>query len=217
MKNLECKFSNWDELLNFYKENYEELLELEMLTTQAVCKSKEFSDNEKAEFLVMGGHQRRLNWHPEQKNEAIEMLSQSKLWEKSFKDFEELYQKVKETIGGIKYIGPLTVYDVAKRIGSAQDTHPEKFVYLSCGAREGAENLLGPKVNIGRYPVEIFSKYFKDLSPSHVENILCVLKKAFIKDGINKAYDKGFKRWNKVKFWCNRDLGNKVHDFISNN
>lgn len=56
-----------------------------------------------------------------------------------FNDFEELYDFIRFAIGGITGIGPLTVYDTARRIGHLykKPIYPKMYVYLAAGAKKG--------------------------------------------------------------------------------
>lgn len=98
-----------------------------------------------------------------------------------FSDFEDLYDFVNSVIGGIKGIGPLTVYDTAKRIGHLFENpiYPEKYVYLSAGALEGAKKLLNRKKLSFREPVTIYVPYFGTYPSIFIEDILCIFKDEF--------------------------------------
>ena len=137
------------------------------------------------------GHQYRIPKKAVEK--AVEELMKSKVYSGSpfikggkfvakFVDFEELYEFVKSVIGGISGIGPLTIYDTARRIGHLFDTpiYPKEYVYLAAGAKDGAKNLLKNKICYplkDRVPKELFSPFFGTLSSAFVEDILCIFKK----------------------------------------
>lgn len=116
-----------------------------------------------------------------------------------FKDFEDLYDHINKLIGGITGIGPLTVYDTAKRIGHllACPIYPYDYVYLCAGAKAGAEKLLGYKLN-GKEPTSTFYPYFGSLPSIFIEDILCIYKKYF-------TYS-----IQKIKSLCTRELHEKV-------
>lgn len=88
--------------------------------------------------------------------------------------FESLHTLIEQKIGGIPDIGPLTVYDVATRIGAHLHLEPEK-VYLHSGTREGARALgLGMRrktLEMSELPVE-----FGRLTASEIEDCLCLYK-----------------------------------------
>lgn len=88
--------------------------------------------------------------------------------------FESLHILIERKIGGIRDIGPLTVYDVAARIGAHLQLEPEK-VYLHSGTMEGARALgLGARrktLEMSELPVE-----FRRLTAREVEDCLCLYK-----------------------------------------
>ena len=96
----------------------------------------------------------------------------------SFSDFEDLHDFVRYAIGSINGIGPLTVYDTAKRIGHilTYPVYPQEYVYLSAGAMDGAQALLGCSNLNFREPIEKFQPYFGTLGSIFVEDILCIFK-----------------------------------------
>ncbi|MBO5703483.1 MAG: hypothetical protein J6R91_02765 [Bacteroidaceae bacterium] len=101
---------------------------------------------------------------------------------KGFVDFEELYDFVCSVIGKINGIGPLTVYDTAKRIGHllTPAIYPKQYVYLAAGALEGAKMLLGDKKLKFREPIKRFEPYFGTLGSLYIEDILCIYKADFV-------------------------------------
>lgn len=88
--------------------------------------------------------------------------------------FEALHTVVEGEIRGIRDIGPLTVYDVATRIGAHLHLEPEK-VYLHSGTKEGAKALgLGARrktLEPADLPVE-----FGRLTAREIEDCLCLYK-----------------------------------------
>lgn len=74
-------------------------------------------------------------------DEIFEALSNNKEDIDKAADFEKLYNIVESQ--NISYIGPLTRYDIAMRIGYLKQTKvlPEKLVYLHAGALKGAKAL----------------------------------------------------------------------------
>ena len=96
-----------------------------------------------------------------------------------FNDFEELYHFVKSTIGSISGIGPLTVYDTAKRIGHIlkNPVYPSQYVYLCAGAADGAKGLIGKDSPLlFREPTYRFTPFFGTLPSIFIEDILCIFK-----------------------------------------
>lgn len=53
------------------------------------------------------------------------------------RSFDELYVRIQKEIGYVHDIGPLTIYDVAHRIGAHLKLEPER-VYLHAGTAHGA-------------------------------------------------------------------------------
>ncbi len=91
---------------------------------------------------------------------------------KKCSSFESLHTLIEQRIGDIPDIGPLTVYDVATRIGAHLHLEPEK-VYLHSGTMKGARALgLGKgrkTLEPSELPVE-----FKQLTAGQIEDCLCL-------------------------------------------
>lgn len=89
--------------------------------------------------------------------------------------FESLHDLVEKTILPIHGIGPLTVYDIALRIGTFLKLEP-KLIYLHAGAREGAKaiKLSGKTIQRRQLPKEL-----RRLSPAEIEHCLCIYRKNF--------------------------------------
>jgi hypothetical protein len=88
--------------------------------------------------------------------------------------FEALHDLIEREISSIDDIGPLTVYDMATRIGAHLHLEPEK-VYLHSGTKKGAGALgLGARrktLELAELPVE-----FARLTASESEDCLCLYK-----------------------------------------
>lgn len=178
-------FYGFPDMVDFYQSVLQQSLLEELKICRNIVHSEQFSDWERAEIILMGGHQWRLAagkmtcW----RNTAIERLEAAALWKRSYKDFEEVYDVVCKTIADVKYVGPLAWYDVAKRLAYCCGLEPMKLVYLCSGAKSGAKALLGDKqVKGDKMEAVLFGKYFPGLSAMHLENILCIMKHVF-KDG----------------------------------
>ena len=104
-----------------------------------------------------------------------------------FKDFEELYDFISLVMSGIHGIGPLTVYDTAKRIGHLFDSpiYPKQYVYLAAGAKNGAEALLGKKGLRFREPIQLFEPSFGSFPSIFIEDMLCIYEPLFSKCSVN--------------------------------
>ena len=94
-------------------------------------------------------------------------------------NFEEIHRLVEEEIGGIRGIGPLSVYDIAHRIGAYFRKTP-RLVYLHAGARTGARafNITGDY-----FDPKILPKAFSRLAPSEIEDCLCIYKDELRNEG----------------------------------
>ena len=88
--------------------------------------------------------------------------------------FQGLFEQVQGAIGSIHGIGPLTVYDVATRIGSYLRLEPEE-VYLHAGTRAGAREL-GLPTHCRTLPRRAFPREWSRLKPAEIEDCLCIYK-----------------------------------------
>lgn len=119
-------------------------------------------------------HQRRI---PESVlRQAHRALARCKL--ESCRSFVELHELIEKSAGRIKGIGPLTVFDIACRIGAWKKPRLlPKAVYLHSGTRAGAAALglgSGQKtLDVHELPPE-----FHCLSGRHAEDCLCIHKDA---------------------------------------
>lgn len=206
------RFSNFKELIDFYNINFAPLLNSEVQVCKNVADSNYFTDDEKAETILMWAHQWRLNHHPIERDIIIRKLAFDKPWLKSYKDFEEVYEYINNEYRPLKWVGDLNIYDLAKRIGYIVGIEPVKNVYACTGAQKGGERLLGR--NIGKKTPKIdFDPYFPTLSAMHIENILCIMKDFFIPGGIDISQEKNFREC-KLKMYCNESLEEKVKKHI---
>ncbi len=91
-------------------------------------------------------------------------------------DFHVLFLAVQSAAVGIRGIGPVTVYDTALCIGARRGLMPER-VYLHAGTMAGARALgLRPKGDV--LEVKDLPAEFRKLAAHHLENLLCIYKKA---------------------------------------
>ena len=104
-----------------------------------------------------------------------------------FEDFEELYDFISLEISGIPDIGPLTVYDTAKRIGHlfSSPIYPKSYVYLAAGAKNGAEEILKKKGLRFREPTKLFEPSFGSLPSIFIEDMLCIYEPLFGSCSVN--------------------------------
>jgi hypothetical protein len=93
------------------------------------------------------------------------------------RSFGNLYTRILKEIGNIHDVGPLTVYDVANRIGAYLKLEPEE-VYLHAGTAAGAKSL-GLNCHREKFgPVEL-PPAFIQLKPREIEDCLCIYKDQF--------------------------------------
>ena len=131
------------------------------------------------------------------KEDIIKQIKEKKLLEKPYSSFEEIYADVEKIVGGEKY---LTIYDASLRIGNYKKIYPEKYCYLSRGAKEGFSFLAELILKVGTdvilqkileilikkafvvvtpWILKILREYFpalKKLSPMYLEDFLCIYK-----------------------------------------
>lgn len=145
-------------------------------------------------------HSHQYNVNKIAKAKASAKLQKDNLWNKNYQSFEDVYDSVKNSIGGIKGIGCLTVYDVSLRISVSKKIYPKENVYLSRGAKEGLvclikiilekvvdvavrkllESLLHkPIIILTKTLLNLLLKYFpilKIFTPMYLEDFLCISK-----------------------------------------
>jgi hypothetical protein len=122
--------------------------------------------------LVVHDHQRRIGRR--RLNRLAETLAKEASAIGAVKNFPALLEVVKSAATRVGGIGPLTCYDVARRIGSYRGIAPE-VVYLHAGARVGAR-ALGLAVAHGHISVSALPSPLNRLKPAQAENMLCIFK-----------------------------------------
>ncbi len=163
-------------------------LELEMLKEilgSTLC------DDIKAEFVLMGGHQHRLNVEKARpaKYRLIKLIAAKKYWSKKWRDFDSLYDTISNDIDNEfgttpSYARQLTRYDIAKRIGYSVNCLPINNVYLHRASLNSAIQLkINGVTSDGRYPIQSFVRALPGLNALQIEDILCVMSKSF-KNGL---------------------------------
>ncbi len=129
----------------------------------------------------INSHQRRVGRKKLENFASIIALQKSEISKaKSFDEVLDIIENVKS-----EYIGALTKYDTAVRIGARLGLYPDK-IYLHAGTKVGARYLLGSAQVRGRkfIHLEDLPKEFLqfDLTASDFEDIFCNYKEAF-RDG----------------------------------
>jgi hypothetical protein len=117
-------------------------------------------------------HQRRipkaaLRRSAERLQEAVPAL-------KACRDFDALYARIGATVGGLRGIGALTVYDTANRLGGKLKLEPTR-VYLHAGTLAGAR-AIGIPTETDTIEMSAFPREFRRLRPREVEDALCIFK-----------------------------------------
>ena len=143
-----------------------------------------YSDDVKAEVLLIGNHQARhndlLSWRTEV-CKAINKLALAKPWTKNYASFCDIYKDVQFILRGCKYIGDLTIYDVALRLAALYPKYslmPDK-VYLNAGSLKAAKELyknghlkkVTPIMDKIDFPTE-----FHVLRCDEIEDLLCFMQ-----------------------------------------
>ena len=90
------------------------------------------------------------------------------------KDFEAVLEIVETSIGDIRGVGELLVYDTATRIGAFLGLRP-RAVHLHAGVRRGAR-ALGLPVTQGRIALRDLPRPLHGLDGASAEDILCIYK-----------------------------------------
>ena len=189
---MEKSFSTLAEMAAYYQSELRSPLDREFALCRAVVASSALTDAEKAEALLMGGHQRRLRSYPAARDRAVGTLTKAALWKRTYADFEQLYAAVSEAIADVPHVGPLALYDTAKRIGHCCGCEPKRLVYLAADGHKGAKRLLGlPRM--GRIvEAETFGRYFPGLSAIDLENVLCIMNLLFVPGGVDPKATEDF-------------------------
>ncbi len=127
-------------------------------------------------YKLANGHRHPHSYHrtPEALEEAYRRLQAIPGEMRKCSSFEALHDLIEREIGGIDDIGPLTVYDVATRIGAHLHLEPEK-VYLHSGTEKGARALgLGARRKTLE-PADLAVE-FGQLTAREIEDCLCLYK-----------------------------------------
>ena len=216
---------------NIYTTHFACNLQNELKYVAAMVQSPAFTDDEKATFILMASnHQYRLSMkkYAQTQQQAIVALKNSALWRCSFTDFEKLYATVCKTLTDpgtgtyFKGIGPLALYDIAKRLGACLTPAvlPTNFVYLAAGAKEGAKNLLNVKKLNDKEPVSTFQRFFHTLKAYEIEDVLCIMKHVLSNGGVSAANYTLPNPWSATNFYKHSmqqfpALRTKINNFVA--
>lgn len=157
--------------------------------------STSLTDEEKAKMILIGNltwhrgcHQWYLRIHMNTYNTAIDIIKVNRLWDMPLKhcsSFEDVYVKVEKLLT-MKFIGQLTIYDVAIRIIVAQSETrlmPKDYVYVHAKPRAVYKDLQSKgyiKYKPKGWNVKISMNdlpEFAGMSPLDIEILLCEIGK----------------------------------------
>jgi hypothetical protein len=188
------------EIVSAYIRDYRESARSEMRCfEQSSCLSEAI----RAAFCLMPNQKR----HPHQRRRSKAVLEEgARRLQRSTKElllvsnFAALHDTVERKVGTVHDIGPLTVYDVAHRIGAFLGKLPE-LVYLHSGTKIGAAalSLSGKAIHPNELPPP-----FSRLTAAECEDCLCIYKDA-LHDGISTIPSKPRRRFSRpcrVKSMC---------------
>ena len=97
----------------------------------------------------------------------------------SCRNFDDLHEVIRMAVDQIHRIGPLTIYDMALRIGAHLGMEPTS-VYLHAGTRVGARALgLGGRQQV--LTVAALPRELKRLRPREIEDCLCIYKTGLLR------------------------------------
>jgi hypothetical protein len=91
--------------------------------------------------------------------------------------FEKPHRIIEDTIGALRGVGPLMVYDTALRIGAKLGLEPN-VVFLHAGVQDGARNL-GLDATAAWLEMAAVPKELRHLRPLEAEDVLCIYKDEF--------------------------------------
>jgi hypothetical protein len=91
------------------------------------------------------------------------------------RNFDELFNLIKDEVESIPGIGELYIYDTSLRIGAKLNLFPNR-IYLHAGTRDGAR-ALGMDHRAKTLKISALPKQFHVLQPHELEDILCIFKK----------------------------------------
>ncbi|MCH5308384.1 MAG: hypothetical protein J1E58_00885 [Prevotella sp.] len=144
------------------------------------CCGDEFPIDDLVKPKCPNPHQWRIKKSIREK--VAKQLVEKKIFKKHYNNFEELYDEIKQIASG-----QLFRYDIAKRIGHCIGIAPKDYVYLQCGAKDGAKVLRDKKAILlpsrisFRVKKSVFDDAFPNMESIDIENLLCIHKKEFEK------------------------------------
>jgi hypothetical protein len=122
------------------------------------------------------GHQRRRT--PDELQRGVRNLVRDVAKLEAAANFGQLIQTIHASVGHLRGLNELYIYDVSLHIGAFKGTLPTR-VYLHAGTREGALALgLDAKT---RKALDLFEipEPLRELEPYEIEDVLCIYKAYF--------------------------------------
>lgn len=196
VKKQPLHFCTLADAIEAYNKECKPAQELELAVAKAIHArlGDGFTEAELAEYLLCGPHQRffRMTNNQDKRAAAIAALVDAKLWNRSYRDFEDLHDAVVREVGSCTGVGLLTRYDIAKKLSGIFDDsiRPNEKVYLQSGALKGAFNLTGNAEYTKKPQVKEDTTLLQDLlhekmSSIDIENFLCIFKSVLVKGGVD--------------------------------
>lgn len=189
-------FRSLADAIEAYNKECKHAQELELTIAKAIHDrlGDGFTEAELAEYLLCGPHQRffRMTNNQDKRAAAIAALVNAKLWDRTYRYFEDLHDTVAREVGSCKGVGLLTRYDIAKKLSGIFDDsiRPTKKVYLQSGALKGAFNLTGnadytKKPQVKEDTALLHDLLHEKMSSIDIENFLCIFKSVLVKGGVD--------------------------------
>ena len=200
---------------------WSEMNEIKDYYLNALNGSKKYSIQQIIKMCIIGlysnGHQKRLD--KESINKAVDIIENTIIIVISKKkytlfdairknklkiiDFEELYEIIKNLIGGISGIGYVTIYDTARRIGHIlnEPIYPQAYVYLHYNkVNFAARSILNRDLKY-REPSILFYNDFGTFPSICIEDILCIFSGTFVKILSSASDNDGTVKQSKKNNW----------------
>jgi len=128
-------------------------------------------------------HQRRIRRAVLRRSSELLVRGLANL--KASRDFDDLYARIRATVGHLRGIGALTLYDTANRIAGRLKLEPTR-VYLHAGTLDGAR-ALGLSTDEEVLEMSAVPREFRRLRPREVEDAFCIFKERIARIRASRA------------------------------
>ncbi len=165
----------FDNYLAYYKTvNLEDAIEYSSKGKYKLDGSSEFTWFHQQVFIQHNGEEPLIQLAKKLQSLRVKIVN--------LKDFDALFQLIKEISSNIDGIGSLSIYDTALRLGSHLNMTPD-FIYIHAGTKTGFKALMDEKCDKEYIEMKIFRTIpnLYKLEPIYLEDILCIYKKTFKK------------------------------------